>query len=248
MKLSQDAIKQMYPHLAGVDCEEHGKDQKRAKVPRQMMSAFESEWACGACLTDARESLAQFQINKRRAKEETQKAYRASLKEARQAAKIADSDLMAYVSKCKDSVGAVKLAEAELDRIRNKTTSARNKAEGAYQILTRAKAEYESYEADTMKLVEAGSDQFEALEKADSDVALCYNELRAKLDESNALWNELGKSARKKRDRASKKTAMLLLKERESARTDIRGCAEGAEEVQCTGEKELPERCSSDED
>ncbi len=243
MKLGPNAINQMYPHLTGTKCDEHG-DQSRAKVPPHLQAVFASRedpnWACSSCVSSAKEQWATHQSDLRRSKVEAQKAYRATIKEARESARNADRALVGYVSKCKNAVDAVKTAEVDLGHTRLKIASARNKAEGARQRAEKAQRAYEAHEGAFLQLSELSLEQFEALERADSDVGVCYNELRDRLTEANTLWDDLGKSAKKKRDKILKKAAMVVLKEYESVDeqvgSNIRRSSEHPEEEQRAGE------------
>jgi hypothetical protein len=244
MKLGPNAINKMYPHLTGVTCEEHG-EQSRAKVPDHLQAVFASRedprWACSACVKAAKEQWATHQADLRRKRDEEKKAYRASIKEARELARNADRTLVGYVSKCKNAVETVKNPEVALEQTRTKMTVARNKATGALQRLEKAQKEYDAYEKSILILSELSLDQFEELEKADSDVGVCYNELRDKLNEANALWDELGKSAKKKRDKTNRKAALELLREHEQAQRDDERGEQATGEVQRSGEQSLSE-------
>jgi len=234
MKLGPEAIKQMYPQFANAECEQHG-EQRRANVPQHLRGVFanrpDSSWVCSACVDEAKKQYTETQRALRQQKHQEKENRRAAIKQAREDAKNADKALAEYVASCQNAVEAVKAAEGKLETTRSKVRAAKSKTAGAEQRLVKAKEDYHAHASAVLQLEELSAQQFEELDCADADVATCYNVLQGKLDETDALWECLGKAAKKKRDKSSKKAALGLLREHQQA----------AEEVQSTGEQEQAE-------
>ncbi len=217
MKFSPKAAQQLYPHLGTVECEKHGVVPK-AKVPTKLRGVFASrpnpQWVCAGCVTEAKRQWDEQQKELKQQQKDAKEAQREAIKKARESAKNADQALVEYVAECQNAVGAVKTAEREIDSTQIKITSAKNKVVGALQRLEKAKSDHESYQDAFIQLVDLKAEQFETLDNADADVAVCYNVLNGKLEETDVLWDVLGKAAKKKRDKRNRKAAVALLRNR----------------------------------
>jgi chromosome segregation ATPase len=217
MKFSPEAAQQLYPHLGTVECEKHGEAPK-AKVPHKLLGVFANrpnpQWVCAGCITEARGQWDAQAKELKQQKREAKEAQRGAIKRARESAKNADQGLAEYVSECQNAVGAVKTAEREIESTQAKITTAKHKVAGALQRLEKAKSDYEAHQDAFIQLVDLKDSQFETLDNADSAVAVCYNVLQDKLNEADALWDVLGKAAKKKRDKGNRKTAVALIRER----------------------------------
>lgn len=223
MKLSPKAMKQMYPQLAGTNCESHG-EQPRSKVPAHLKKVFESrpnpDWVCSECLSEAKEHWDQHQKDLKRLKKEEKEARRQAIADSKEAAKNADISLDAYVYKCQAAVKAVDEALHQFSVTTEKIIETNKKIEAAAERRRKANDDVERYTAEGLALGDVRIKQFETLEKADKVVEQCYNDLRHQASLADQLWKALGKSAKKKRNKKHRKAALAALKDQDGKRTD----------------------------
>jgi len=219
MKFSQNALKQLYPHLASTECDEHG-SQARSKVPDELKKVFGEKatdgWACSQCVSRAKEQLKQHKDEMRRKRKEEKAAVRDALKQSREDAKKADVELSTYMAGCNESIVQINAAKADINHTRGSLKGARVEAERALKALQKAKDTYEGIFERVREIDGTLENQIEALETAYRDSDSCYNTLQEKLEEADSLWDNLGKNAKKKRDKVKRREVLELLKNRDT--------------------------------
>jgi len=231
LKLSSNAASQLYPHLVRVTCEKHG-EQPRTKVPSTLQVIFakrdDPTQACCMCVNEAKEQWNTHQKTLRANKAQEKEDRRAAITDARDAAKTADVELADYIKQCKVSEETVKLVEQSLATYRSEAQKAKANVDALRVKLAKLQEDLALAESDTIKLSETSLSKFEELEGADADVTSCYNTLQEHLDKAEHLWDLLGKSVKKKRDKSNRRTAISLLREHSGKnRQDVDTSASG---------------------
>jgi len=216
MKLSPKAIAQLYPHLASTNCEAHG-DQPRAKVPQQLLKVFQGRadegWACSSCVAEAKEQLDKHARGLKAQKKAEKEAQREEHKKNRELAKEADKVLQGYISKAEDARKAVEDSKEAIEQAKSGSSFSRCNVQKAKDELKDAEIRLSN---QLLKLQEADAaleSSMKVLDSAFYSLDSCYNELREELQKADTLWESLGKSARKHRDKVVRKTAVDLLKD-----------------------------------
>lgn len=232
MRISQTAAAQMYPHLSTVECEKHD-DQQRAKVPSHLKGVFAKrenpDFVCAQCLAEAKDQWDEHQRSLRRAKDQKQREHRESIKKAREDAREADSLLADYIKACNEAEISVSSAEQELAAARSKLSMKQGKHTEMLEQIRKMSEGFAMLEAEILKLSEESLDQFEVLTEADRQVTSCYNTLQDAIDKADHLWEGLGKSAKKKRDKTFRKSALNLLKEHNATKSRSEAVTETSE-------------------
>jgi len=216
MRLSPNAAAQMYPHLTTVSCDKHDA-QPRGKVPSHLKGVFASrenpEFVCSACLEEAKQEWDEQQRSLKRAKDQQRQEHRDAIKKAREEALEADKLLSDYMKSCDDAEKTVDSVEQMLNSTRSIIRAKQEKHTKLVEKIRQMVGQSDELEGEILRLSEESLDQFEELTEADNAVTACYNALRDALTEADHLWESLGKSAKKKRDRSLKKSVLAKLKE-----------------------------------
>jgi hypothetical protein len=213
MKFSPNAAAQMYPQLVKVECEAHG-EQARSRVPSQLVKAFQDRpFACNLCVLEAKKTWDDNLRELKRKKVEDKESKKAAVKEWRDSAQQADGEILSHIKQCEAAGETIKTKEQELASTRSKLTEKKKQAQKALERLEIAQKTVALLNRQVMGLSELSLEQFEDLEQADSDRHLCYNTLQAAVAAADTVWDALGKSLRKKRNKANKKAALSLLRE-----------------------------------
>lgn len=215
MRLSPKAAAQMYPHLTSVECAKHN-EQPRGKVPPHLKGVFANrenpEFVCSACLKEAKQEWDDQQRSLRRTKEQQRQDRREYIKKTREKAKEADKVLAHYIHACSAAEEAVNSAEQVLASTRSTIREKQEKHNSLMNKVRKLVGQADTLEAEILRISEESLDQFEALTEADNEVTECYNALQNALDEADHLWESLGKSTKKKRDKSRRKDAQEKLK------------------------------------
>lgn len=218
MKFSPTAAAQMYPHLVKVTCEAHD-EQSRAKVPHHLKAVFASrdnpDFACRSCVDEAKKQWDDNQRNIRRQRTEEKEAARAAVKQARIDAREADDALLSHIKLCEESEKTVSSSLQALDSTRSLIKAKTDKLATIRDQIRALDDVSAAIQEEVLNLSEKSLDQFEALEASDTSVAKCYTDLKAALDTADTLWDSLGKSTRKKRDKKSRRAATVALRARD---------------------------------
>jgi len=216
MKFSPTAAAQMYPHLVQVECEAHG-TQTRAKVPNHLSGVFGNRdnpnLVCKECVAEAsiKYDEAKRELKQRHADEK--KARRETLKQSRDDAKQADTDIVAHINNCRESEEAITSTEQSIASARSKLLSKEADLLRLSKQLQTLEDQRGVIQADIAAISAKRADKFDLLEKADKLVHTRYNELQAAIERADHLWASAGKSAKRKRNRANKNAAVRLLRD-----------------------------------